>query len=69
MSTKRSPDELLLGEWACLGLLYAMPSHGFAIAAELRSDADVGRIWSLSRPLTYRSLDQLVERGLVSYEF
>ncbi|HYN33289.1 MAG TPA: hypothetical protein VES40_11740 [Ilumatobacteraceae bacterium] len=65
MSTKRSPDDLLLGEWACLGLLYAVPSHGFAIAAQLRPDAEVGRIWSLSRPLTYRSLDQLVERGLV----
>lgn len=66
MSTTRSPDDLLLGEWACLGLLYAAPSHGFAIAAQLRPDAEVGRIWSLSRPLTYRSLDQLVERGLVT---
>jgi PadR family transcriptional regulator AphA len=65
MSAKRSPDDLLLGEWACLGLLYAVPSHGFAIAVQLRPDAEVGRIWSLSRPLTYRSLDQLVERGLV----
>ena len=65
MSGKRGPDDLLLGEWACLGLLYAEPSHGFAIAAQLRPDADIGRIWSLSRPLTYRSLDQLVERGLV----
>ncbi len=64
-STKRSPHDLLLGEWACLGLLYAKPSHGFAIAAQLRPDAEVGRIWSVSRPLTYRSLDQLVERGLV----
>ena len=58
-------DELLLGEWACLGLLYDQQAHGFAIAAELRADAPIGRIWSLSRPLTYRSLDQLVERGLV----
>ena len=65
MSTKRHPDDLLLGEWACLGLLYAMPSHGFAIAAQLRPDTEVGRVWSLSRPLTYRSLDQLVGRGLV----
>ena len=66
MSTRKHPDHLLLGEWACLGLLYAVPSHGFAIAAQLRPDAEVGRIWSLSRPLTYRSLDQLVERGLVT---
>ena len=58
-------EQLLLGEWACLGLLYDRRLHGFAIAAELRPDTPVGRIWSVSRPLTYRSLDQLVERGLV----
>lgn len=66
MSRQREATELLLGEWACLGILCAAPTHGFAIAARLRSDADVGRIWSLSRPLTYRSLDQLVARGLAS---
>jgi DNA-binding PadR family transcriptional regulator len=57
--------DLLLGEWACLGVLYREPSHGFAVAAQLRSDAEIGRIWSLSRPLTYRALDQLADRGLV----
>jgi PadR family transcriptional regulator AphA len=61
----RSDDELLLGEWACLGLLYRAPSHGFALAARLRPTGDVGRVWSLSRPLVYRSIDQLVARGLV----
>jgi DNA-binding PadR family transcriptional regulator len=58
-------NDLLLGEWACLGILYAAPAHGFAIAARLKPDADIGRIWSLSRPLTYRSLEQLTIRGLV----
>lgn len=58
-------EELLLGEWACLGILYQGPTHGFAIAARLKPSGDVGRVWSLSRPLTYRSLDQLVARGLV----
>ncbi len=56
---------LLLGEWACLGLLLDAPAHGFSIAAQLRPDTEIGRIWSLSRPLTYRSLSQLAERGLV----
>ena len=56
-------DELLLGEWACLGILYQGPTHGFAIAARLKPDGDVGRVWSLSRPLTYRSLEQLTQRG------
>ena len=58
-------EQLSLGEWACLGILYEGPSHGFAIAARLKPDGDIGRVWSLSRPLTYRSLDQLVHRGYV----
>ncbi len=62
---RNNPDDLLLGEWACLGVLYPSPLHGFAIAAHLTPGADIGRVWSLSRPLTYRSLDQLVARGFV----
>jgi DNA-binding PadR family transcriptional regulator len=57
---------LLLGEWACLGILVTGPAHGFAIAARLRPEGDVGRVWSLSRPLTYRAIDQLVARGLAA---
>jgi DNA-binding PadR family transcriptional regulator len=56
-------EQLLLGEWACLGILYQGPNHGFAIASRLKPDGDIGRVWSLSRPLTYRSLDQLTVRG------
>ena len=64
---KRSePDDLLLGEWACLGVLYPAPMHGFAVAALLAPDASIGRVWSLSRPLTYRSLDQLEARGFIA---
>ncbi|MEQ8439122.1 MAG: PadR family transcriptional regulator [Ilumatobacter fluminis] len=54
--------EPLLGEWACLGVLYDEPAHGWAVARELRPDGPVGRVWSLSRPLTYRSIDRLAER-------
>jgi PadR family transcriptional regulator AphA len=57
-------DQLLLGEWACLGALYPAPTHGFAIAGRLKPDGDIGRVWSMSRALTYRALEQLVERGL-----
>lgn len=63
--SRSAPDALLLGEWACLGVLYAGPAHGFAVAARLKPAGDVGRVWSLSRPLTYRSLDQLAGRGYV----
>jgi PadR family transcriptional regulator AphA len=60
---RTTEQQLLLGEWACLGILYPAPTHGFAIAARLKPTGDVGRVWSLSRALTYRSLDQLAARG------
>lgn len=56
----------LLGEWACLGVLYARPAHGWAIAARLLPDSDIGRIWHVKRALAYRSLDQLARRGWVA---
>lgn len=62
MTVRTSEHQLLLGEWACLGILYLAPSHGFAIAARLKPSGDVGRVWSLSRALTYRSIEQLTVR-------
>src|SRR5262245_54123542 len=58
-------DELLLGEWASLGVLMKRPAHGYDVASRLSPTGDVGRVWSLSRSLTYRALDQLTQRGLV----
>jgi DNA-binding PadR family transcriptional regulator len=62
---RNAAEQLLLGEWACLGILYQGPTHGFAIASRLKPGGDIGRVWSLSRPLTYRSLEQLTVRGHV----
>ena len=62
---RTTAQQLLLGEWACLGILYPEPTHGFAIAARLKPTGDIGRVWSLSRALTYRSLDQLTTRGFI----
>jgi PadR family transcriptional regulator AphA len=62
---RTAEHQLLLGEWACLGILYTGPTHGFAIAARLKPEGDIGRVWSLSRALTYRSLEQLAIRGYV----
>ena len=62
---RTTEQQLLLGEWACLGILYPAPTHGFAIAARLKPDGDIGRVWSLSRGLTYRAVDQLALRGLI----
>lgn len=63
--SNRDTEQLLLGEWACLGVLAAGPTHGFAIASRLRPEADLGRIWSLSRPLTYRAIEHLLKAGYV----
>jgi PadR family transcriptional regulator AphA len=65
MARTRS-DSLLLGEWACLGVLAQRSSHGYDVALRLAPTGDVGRVWSLSRSLTYRALDQLTRRGLIA---
>jgi DNA-binding PadR family transcriptional regulator len=59
-------DSLLLGEWACLGVLAQAPAHGYDVALRLAPAGDIGRVWSLSRSLTYRALDQLAHRDLIA---
>jgi DNA-binding PadR family transcriptional regulator len=63
--SRADSQQLLLGEWACLGILYAGRTHGFSIAARLKPTGDIGRVWSMSRPLTYRSLEQLTIAGYI----
>jgi PadR family transcriptional regulator AphA len=53
------------GEWAVLAVVSEEPTHGFAVAKALGPSGEIGRVWSLSRPLVYRALDRLVEEGLV----
>lgn len=54
-----------LAEHVCLALVAEGPTHGWALGTLLSPDGDLGRIWTLSRPLTYRALDGLAERRLV----
>lgn len=54
-----------LAEKVCLALVCEGSTHGWAISALLGVDGALGRIWSLSRPLTYRALDQLTADGLI----
>jgi DNA-binding PadR family transcriptional regulator len=61
----RSPDELTAGEWAVLALLDEEPTHGFAIARAMAPEGEVGRIWSVRRPLVYRAVETLTGMGLV----
>jgi PadR family transcriptional regulator AphA len=48
-----------------LALLCAQPAHGWALASQLGREGEVGAIWSLGRPLVYRSLEILEQRGLI----
>lgn len=57
--------ELSRGEMVCLSLIEAGLDHGWAIGSALAPDGSVGRVWALSRSLTYRAIDQLALKGLV----
>jgi DNA-binding PadR family transcriptional regulator len=61
----RSRDELTAGEWAVLAVLDEEPTHGFAIARALAPEGEVGKIWSVRRPLVYRAVETLTGMGLV----
>lgn len=63
--TRTGNDQLLLGEWACLGIIAVRRTHGFDVARRLAPEGDIGRVWSLSRSLTYRAIDQLADRGFI----
>ena len=60
------PTSLSLAEWVCLTLIAQKVSHGWALGTMLAPDGELGRIWSLSRPLTYRAIDGLVDKDLVT---
>ena len=53
------------GEWAVLALLSERPAHGWAVASQLGPSGELGSVWSLGRPLVYRSIDILAERGMI----
>jgi molybdopterin-binding protein len=63
--TRTSVGDLSLGERVCLALVDAGVNHGWAIGTALAPDGELGRVWTLSRPLTYRSIDQLEHKGML----
>jgi PadR family transcriptional regulator AphA len=63
--TEPAPAPQGLAEQVCLVLITQGVGHGWAIGSLLGADGNLGRIWTLSRPLTYRAIDGLIERGLV----
>jgi PadR family transcriptional regulator AphA len=61
----RSLPELSLSDWAVLGLVAEGPTHGWPIVRALRADGDLGRVWTVARPVVYRSLATLGAAGLI----
>jgi len=61
----RSRDDLGAGEWAVLALLAERPTHGFAVARAMSPEGEIGKVWTMRRPLVYRAIDLLTEAGLV----
>ena len=52
-----------LAKDVCAALVVEGIGHGWAVGSVMAPDGDLGRIWTLSRPLVYRAIDQLVEEG------
>ena len=61
----RSRDDLGAGEWAVLALLAEQPTHGFAVARAMSPEGEIGKVWTMRRPLVYRAIDLLTEDGFV----
>ncbi len=64
MSAPRDPS-LSLAEWLVLCLVCEKPTHGFAVAALLGPDGELGRAWRVPKPVIYRALQRLEELGLL----
>lgn len=58
--------DLSFAERVCLTLITQNVSHGWALGTMLAPDGEIGRIWTLSRPLTYRAIDGLVDKQLIT---
>jgi DNA-binding PadR family transcriptional regulator len=58
------PD-LSLADWVVLGLVAEGPTHGWPIVRALRADGPVGRVWTVPRPIVYRSLATLTEHAYI----
>ena len=61
MATDLSP-----GEWAVLGVVAEGPTHGFAVAQLLGPDGQLGRIWTLPRPVVYQVIKKLLQLRLIA---
>jgi PadR family transcriptional regulator AphA len=57
--------ELSLSDWAVLGVVAQRPTHGWPVVRALAADGTLGRVWTVGRPVVYRSLTTLADAGLI----
>ncbi len=65
---RRQGPGLSLAEWLVLCLVSEEPVHGFALAALLAPDGDVGMTWHVRKAVVYRAAQRLERLGLVTAE-
>ena len=56
---------LSLSDWAVLGVVGEGPTHGWPVVRALRGDGELGKVWTVARPVVYRSLANLTKAGLI----
>lgn len=56
---------LSLAEWLVLSVVRERRTHGFAVAALTGPDGDLGRVWTVPRPVVYRALGRLRDAELI----
>jgi len=57
--------ELSLSDWAVLAIVAEGQTHGWPVVRELRADGALGQVWTVGRPIVYRSLSTLLDLGLI----
>ena len=65
---RRQGPGLSLAEWLVLCLVSEEPVHGFALAALLAPDGEVGMAWHVRKAVVYRAAQRLERLGLVTAE-
>lgn len=55
-----TPDETILG------MLAARPQHGYELIERFRSNAELGRVWTMSTSQVYAVLKRLESQGLIA---
>ncbi|HEY5172967.1 MAG TPA: PadR family transcriptional regulator [Acidimicrobiia bacterium] len=56
---------LSLSDWAVLAIVAEGETHGWPVVLELRDDGALGQVWTVGRPIVYRSLSTLAGLGLI----